>query len=882
MTIQSPTKHLYSSLHVGGSVPELPDWMVLRFLNEDLRRELTQIFLTKDARDLQTKLSSFGLLEYSLANLVRRLVSAANYEKKKEHTSNKIIERDLVRTLFSLYQSEGQPDKRPEFPDNTSVFLPHQLGGSSPANKLYLGEGYGSQGKIVQALFERWAPEYLVVPPETMDITENATELMGFLKWLKVADWPRETKISDPKGQYKDSILDSLHYPTRFGEYEFKSRDELQWVYLDKVRSVEGLEQILEHADSSAIVAWLSKDERAFTWKENRSDYAELSALRGNDRNHRHYKGPLPGYVRWKIGNTPWLHDEKGASLTPKDCVWGERAIEVILPRPAMPSNSTMTEYSVSQSNIFDGWRNAGVVTSLAELDLDEIYARLLELPNLQAEGKLARNLYRWLLDNSDNTWMHNTHKTTARDKFFKHGYMWGRHANTRGYFPISELHHADMEGLPEALLERLKLVDLPYRVGAEKVKGIFNVQPVDRMAITHRVTNYQLSALSADIDTEFQKAKPYIYCLRSSQNIQKQYLDVLKKLRIKVCSEINAEMSYDGKTFEFQPPVWRWLVEPKENLLYVRSDPAEAQVDSESDLLAEAVGEAIASIFRLADGGQFARMFRCKDKDRKALLRRMRGEAAEEDMEKIMEEFSSISQLQQLSEFPKGQPIPGPSQMNESAASVVKDENISDSTIRDLKETSTEEEVTKPIKVEAMTHEPALPTKRKDLRIRKTTGGSRSQSKIVAYTQADGDFAEQMVVAFEGAVNPPRFPLQVGQITGYLSLGCDVISFASEQDREDFKTGKNPDSSKILRFIEVKGRKSEVGSIELRGNQKSAANAHGERYYLYRLHKSTPGKFVLSILQNPLNQKKALEASVHVYLDRAERMERFEITGGI
>ena len=858
----------------GGFVPELPNWMVLRFLNEDLRRELEQVLSTKEARDLHTKLASFGLLEYSLANLVQRLTSTANREKKKGHVSSEIIERDLVKTLLSLYQSEGHSDKRPEFPDNASVSLPNQLGKSSKANTLYLGDGYGTQGKIVQALYGGWAPEYLVASPVMMDLTKNATELREFLKWLKVADWPREITISNPKDGYLDNILDSLSYPARFEAYEFKSRKELQRVYLKKVRSVKGLEQILSHADSSAIAAWLSIDERAFTWNLKRAYHAELSALQNYDINPRLYKEPIPGYIRWKIENTPWLHDERSESLRPKDCVLGERAIEAILPRPAMPTDSTMTEYNVSESNIIDGWRNAGVVTSLAELDLDDIYARLLELPNLQPEGKLARSLYRWLLDISDNSW---AHKTTARDRFFKQGHMWGRHGNTLGYFPVSELHHADMEGLPEALLARLKIVDLPHRVGAEKVKRFFGVRSVDRMAITHRIKNYRVSA---DLDPKFQKAKPYLFLLRSSQTRQMQHLSVLQNLHLEVCSEINAEMTYEGEPFDFQPPVWGWLVDPEKNLLYIRSDPAEPS-DIALDLLADAVGEAIASIFRLADGGEFARMFSCKDKNRKALLLRMRGEAADEDMEKILKEFSSPARIQRVSKFPKDQPIPDPPQVNERETATDNGEILGITTIQDFKKTSTKEEVNKPLKVEAVIHKPSAPAQRRDLRIKKTTSGSRTQYKP-AITVTDGDFAEQKVVEFESAAKPCRFPILVGQITGNLSLGCDVLSFASEQDREDFMTGENRDLSRVLRFIEVKGRKNEGASIELRGNEKSAATEYGKKYYLYRLHESTPSEFVLSILQNPLAQKEALEPAVYVDLKRAERTERFEITGGI
>ena len=454
---------------------------------------------------------------------------------------------------------------------------------------------------------------------------------------------------------------------------------------------------------------------------------------------------------------------------------------------------------------------------------------------------------------------------------------MWGRHGNMRGYFPISELHHVDMEGLPEALLERLKIVDLPHRVGAEKVKRIFGVQPVDRMAIKYHVKNFHLSI---DIDPEFQKAKPYIYLLRSSQTSQTWHLNILKELHLKVCSEISVEMSYEGETFKFQPPVWGWHVDRETNLLYVRSDPAESLVDITSDLLADAIGQALASIFSLADGGEFARIFHCKHKDREALLRRLRGEAADEDMEKIMDKFSSQSQIQQLPKFPEDQPIPDPPQKNENTTATDNGEILGVTTLQNCEETPPEDRGTKPLKIEEVIHEPKFPTQRRDLNIKKTISGNRYHDTVIKMT--DGAFTERKVVEFEGADENNRYPLRVGQITGSHALGCDVLSFASEQDREDFRTGKNRDLSRVLRFIEVKGRKNEGGSIELRGNEQSAAIEYGERYYLYRLHKSMSDKFVLSILRNPLGQKEALEPAVHVDLNRTKRTERFEIDGGI
>jgi len=134
----------------------------------------------------------------------------------------------------------------------------------------------------------------------------------------------------------------------------------------------------------------------------------------------------------------------------------------------------------------------------------------------------------------------------------------------------------------------------------------------------------------------------------------------------------------------------------------------------------------------------------------------------------------------------------------------------------------------------------------------------------------------------FEESSDPPRFPLLVGQITGSLAFGCDIISFASNEDREAFKSGANRNLQKITRFIEVKGRKHESGAVELRGNELNAAIENKSQFYIYRLFRSGSDEYQLSILQNPLNQKEALSSSVYVDLNRANETQKFALIGGI
>ena len=850
--------------------PSLPEWMSLRFLHDGLRVELMRQLSAHDVRDLQGKLSSFGVLEYSLANLIRRLIAVANRQKRDNPEQASKIDADVRFTVFSLFLSENKSGKRPEFPATVSLPLPSQAGTSAPADELYFGQGYGTHGNILQALYAKHI-EKLVMAPEQIGLAGSIDDIKAFLAWIGVAEWPRKELTDNPEKGFLSFILGKIQFPVKFDDYIFETIEKVRNPRLVKVHSVDGLKEILENASPAAITAWLAHDTRMHPWLRPQTDHVELTARWDGDFKLRYYRNPLPSYLRWKIESTPWIPSENGELLRPRDCVLGQRAVEALFPRPPKPSPEEMDRFGVFNADLIEGWRRAGVLTSLAELEIEDIYVRLMELPERDPEGRLARSLYRWLLDASDSAMGNGV---AARDRFISTGKMWGVYGEIADYYPVKELRHADSEGLPASLLSNLKIVHLPYRLGADKVERVFGVKAIDRMGIGQRTRSYQLAA---NQDHEFQKAKPFLFLLRTSQTSQTQYLKSLKNMTLKICSELTAVIQYEDQEFEFMPPIWGWLIE--NDVLYVRCDPAEP-LNLAHDLLADTIGAAIASIFRIGDGGEFARMFLCKEKDRKTLLRRMRGEAADENMEQIIAEFGIDDTTDRVAAMPSSQPIEDPT---------VKPEQT-----KDHQPPKTEEHHSKPeegndpsspsanggtLNIEPELHNPVGTPKKHPLRIKKTTGGTKP---TVAYKVTDGAFCERKAHEFEESCDPPRFPLLVGQITGSLAFGCDILSFASCDDREAFKSGTNRNLDKIIRFIEVKGRKHESGAIELKGNELNAAIENNSRFYIYRLYKCGTDEYQLSILQNPLEQKEALASSIYVDLNRANETQKFVLTGGI
>src|SRR5262249_22024313 len=274
---------------------------------------------------------------------------------------------------------------------------------------------------------------------------------------------------------------------------------------------------------------------------------------------------------------------------------------------------------------------------------------------------------------------------------------------------------------------------------------------------------------------------------------------------------------------------------------LFVRSDPARPLRFSES-LLSNAICEALASvIFRIADGGDFARMLACSEEDRPELLRRLRGDAALDDITAIKAEYDSFkssslgSATFPVVEPPRIDPIgtnPNPS------AQPALNETLRDEPLEGSLEIVEKQHVAKP------------GPQQRTLQIRKVVspGGRTGYRRRVT----DGDFCERKAMEFEEASDPPRWPLRVSQVMGTEGPRCDIMSFATMEAREAFRRGANRDLNSVLRFIEVKGRRDAGAIIELKGNELSAAERYGDQYFLYRLFEAEDGTFELSVLNNP------------------------------
>ena len=598
-TIKHGTRIYFSSLE-SGKIFDIPNWLNLRFLNNDLRARLASYLGITDQRELRQKLSAFEVNEYALANIAGAIIAevkrriAAEPEKTKQYIQETLI------ALFLMYPENDDP---PKLLETTGMPLPNIKGSFTDARSVYFSANYSANGDILEALYGNSFPENLLASPEDFDLGFNGDnpDYIRFFKWLGVADLPRETVIDNVDRDFVDYVLDSLRYPFKMEDYFTSSRPDFKRPHLSKIKTIDGLDGILS-SDPAAILTWLAIDTRAGKWRYFEPENATLKDCRGNDRHYRTYYGILPSYIHWKIKITEWLPVSENRKAKPGFCMYGERSLEKILPMPVIFQHPLFEIYHIDRLQLRNAWDNAGVLPNISYLNPKQIIAILLELPNVDPSGKSARTLYRSILENivvDRHEWKE------PFTRFRNNGQMWGKGPDGYRYYPVYDLRHADTDDIPEQLINKINVVDLPKRVGAQKVQSIFGVEPIDRRKISVEIKNFISSPHQSDIQYMFHKCKPYLYALRQVKTKQYYEITTFKKLNIILCRAIEVNLTYESLNMElsFTDP-YQWIL--KEDNAFILEDPRET-ASFRSDIFVDSIGAILSTVLRLESGSDFA-----------------------------------------------------------------------------------------------------------------------------------------------------------------------------------------------------------------------------------------------------------------------------------
>jgi hypothetical protein len=272
----------------------VPKWMELRFLHPQLHRALESRLGTNDQAQLVARLATFGVTRYSLDSLLGALVARANQWAKENKAEEFAVRSELLHTLRALFPEETAPEKRPRFPDDAKLLLLTQAGTFEDVRTLYLGEGFGERGAILQELYASFAPAKLLARPAELGLADSLEHLHEFFCWLGVASLPREIVMASPEWKFQQHVITSLHFPLQLQDTFVADSKEINEAHFKDLKTIDGLDEFLLKSDPVAILAWLAYDDRAVRWKFPSGTHGQFGNRPHHAQYPRFYEGPIP------------------------------------------------------------------------------------------------------------------------------------------------------------------------------------------------------------------------------------------------------------------------------------------------------------------------------------------------------------------------------------------------------------------------------------------------------------------------------------------------------------------------------------------------------------------------------------------------------------
>ncbi len=831
----------------------LPSWVEnFNFLDRAFVESVKSEIAVQSVRDLRNHFSILGYRvdEFQLENVARDLADEATRKGQVSPENEIVLHRDVLQFVFKMSQKQGELTG----PIRVTLRVITTKGTLKKAQECYLGPDYPS-GILVFELYSPLGEDEFVAAPSALGIEGDINEIESFLIRLGAARSPRIKQLDDtdiPEAQqlnFVDFVVGSLEFPIWRSGLKIASYGELTSDYrgftVKNISFLDRFANVIKNSNPAAIIGYLATD-GGNVFSESDS-HAVLHAKTGNERKAWPFTNvPVPSFILYFLRNSCWVPCDDGQKRRPNQIILsraGGKALRGTFFNYDIDSNQPILKAVGGMSVVKSVLLRLGAIDSLESLKPDDLYSMLLSLPDSDPDGQVAPSIYRTLIEQGGIDT-----ESYLRDKFFGDGHMWGKQGNIEKYYPVGELKYLSQAVVPKAVLKEIPLVDIDLRRNTTEIKRIFNISSLRREDVSinldSEATEYQ--PWSAEAQRHLRQALPFLYAFRLSKIVDETGKErrLFKKTAFHVCSRLSVKIALFGGTAS--PVV---IDEDTEGIvidtsMFLVSHNTEFSVGDQVFL--HAIGDLFSDLLGLNISSDFAGFLGCDTE--KQMLKLLEKKVGGETSDLLRKSKMALEE---------------------------EDEDTSDETIKvppprpkeEHVETKKEEGAKSPVVVggdqlpEKAGFKPVEPPvhpkgQKKKLVVTGKTETPRTSGKRTV--MVDESTSLKIVELFEKNATPERYPIRVEHIKGWESLGCDVISVASEETKKLVEEGHKLNLADVLRFIEVKGRSNRTGVIELTENQLSASETFKGRYYLYRVFRdpSNPSHFELAVLVNPSNSQ--------------------------
>jgi len=485
---------------------ELPDFITdIAFIHPELYREIKKQLINKirieqrenesgPSRAIKRLLSKIvNIGSDDITDVIQHIVSHTNKELRQNDNRKGVITQ-MVASLYSIYISNTE--RRGNLTTVKNIPLISREGNVKNADELFLGKEYDN-GYKTELIFEgiNNDNDYLAGNEFWHLITDDEKRLSGFFQWLNVNTISRYAVIEKnlnrwDNDDYTSFMLEKTHWHRRD---VYKSY---------KVGSIVNFEKILIHDSFSIekLIAWVALDDKlkqklklinddVFTFQFDK-DLKTLSEK--------------SSYLSYLISKSKITENVLGT--IPIQGLTNLRSIDL--------KNPLFKQLNLKQFEIEEVLFLLNINNSFNNLLPNIVYQLLNDYS--QTEGINSQQVYKQFYE-----YFRENEETQLRD-FSPEIAPLNYFARKGGIGSIitlpdinDDIYYSDNKLLPQKILDNYWFINLPKRIGENRVKTFFGVKLIKDIIRGIDIQAIGLHKQNDELNSYFDKIKPHLLCYR-------------------------------------------------------------------------------------------------------------------------------------------------------------------------------------------------------------------------------------------------------------------------------------------------------------------------------------------------------------------------------
>jgi hypothetical protein len=581
---------------------DLPASINVSFVNQLLYIELLNLYGSDSSSLLLSHLRWLDVKVYSFKDIAATIV--AHYANAD--SVERVIE--CHKYLFQLYELEAKKGLPDPLESRSRVNAFSQKNKITTVNKLYFGKEHGND--LAQYLYS-YDKNKILSSFNSFNLQGEQLLIIAYFKWLGVELLPRlYKKIISPKSLnymgYKEYILRGFDYRNnRLEPYNeiYKDFNELfsEIISVNEIRVAEydELETILLKARPEHIFRWINASENLRLTLESNQELYDSSittlSLRSKVNERSFSAKKMRSYTRWVMANTPWLPvDSVVLKASPDKCCISRTITKDYSPyveKPKIDLLKIAERIKLSEEILENYLLLIGVHKEISSFSMSTLYEMLASLEKTDSKRTVGSTIYREIASNYDDAKLDFSHPFYL--KFIEEGKVLCNKGIETDYFKVNESYYINTKNFGSNVLRRFPLITVDKKRGAQKVKKLFGVQPLQN--ITFNILGQpDFHSLNPYFEEEISRFKALIYALRINADNNGDIKSRLKKTKIHLVEKISVDYTHAGNKEAFTLEQFEF-VNKKENY-YLLIPEAINQPDELRYSIA--MGDAVAEIF--------------------------------------------------------------------------------------------------------------------------------------------------------------------------------------------------------------------------------------------------------------------------------------------